>query len=105
MGRISLPHLVDTDWTIIVKKASSEVEHMNVPALLVELDIQQIPVRVDEPPRVEKVRIVPLCSYVVCCSVVCCDLIFWCCVMWCYDVVLLWCDKNWYVVIRLVVVL
>mmetsp|Transcript_18290 Transcript_18290/g.30505 ORF Transcript_18290/g.30505 Transcript_18290/m.30505 type:complete len:203 (+) Transcript_18290:98-706(+) len=55
MGRISLPHLVDMDWTIIVKKASSQVQHMNVPALLVELDIEQIPDRVDEPPRVEKV--------------------------------------------------
>ena len=55
MGRISLPHLVDVDWTIIVKKASSEVSNMNVPALLVELDVEQIPTRVDEPPEVEKV--------------------------------------------------
>lgn len=55
MGRISLPHLVDMDWTVIVKKASSEVAQMNVPALLVELQIEQTPTRVDEPPRVEKV--------------------------------------------------
>ena len=62
MGRISLPHLVDMDWTIIVKKASSQVQHMNVPALLVELDVEQIPDRVDEPPRVEKVSII---SYII----------------------------------------
>ena len=54
-ARISLPHLVDVDWTIIVKKASSEVQHMSVPALLVQLDIEQTPHCVDEPPRVEKV--------------------------------------------------
>jgi len=55
MGRISLPHLVDMDWVVHMKKASCEVAHMNVPALLVELDIEQTPVRVDEPPCVEKV--------------------------------------------------
>lgn len=55
MGRLSLPHLVDMDWTIVVKKASSQVQSLSVPALMVQLDIEQTPERVDEPPRVEKV--------------------------------------------------
>ena len=68
-ARISLPHLVDVDWTIIVKKASSEVQHMSVPALLVQLDIEQTPHCVDEPPRVEKVLTHSLTHSHHCCGV------------------------------------
>lgn len=56
MGRVTLPRLVDVDWTIIVKRASSLVESMHVPALLVQLDVEQTPEWMDEPPRVEKAR-------------------------------------------------
>ena len=98
MSRVSLPQLVDVDWAIIVKKASSEVERMSVPALLVELDIEQTPDFVDQPPRVEKVgrrggrrrggwvccsdgcasaskcRWTWIEGYLLCCAVLCCVL-------------------------------
>eukprot|EP01038_Epipyxis_sp_PR26KG_P005949 gene5949-8200_t len=43
IGRISLPKLIDFDWAIHLKKASNEISTMSVPAIIVSLDVEEIP--------------------------------------------------------------
>ena len=40
LSRVSLPKLVDFDWTLHMKKSSSEVAHLDTPSVMVSLSIE-----------------------------------------------------------------
>mmetsp|Transcript_15617 Transcript_15617/g.16362 ORF Transcript_15617/g.16362 Transcript_15617/m.16362 type:complete len:196 (-) Transcript_15617:122-709(-) len=54
-SRVSLPKYLDVDWTLNIQKSSSEVVHMNIPSLLVELSLEPTPETTDAPPSVDKI--------------------------------------------------
>lgn len=40
LSRVSLPHLVDFDWTLHFQKASSEIARMEAPSVIISLDVE-----------------------------------------------------------------
>jgi COMM domain containing 9 len=54
-NRVSLPRYLDLDWTLNVQKSSSEVTHLNIPSLLLELSLEPTPQTTDGPSSVEKI--------------------------------------------------
>jgi hypothetical protein len=55
MNRVSLPRLLDHDWALHMQRASSQVASMNVPAVLVQLRVEDQPTRVNEMPQVSNI--------------------------------------------------
>ena len=52
MSRVSLPRLVDHDWTLHLQQSSSQVAAMNVPTVRIQLKIEEQPSQVGEMPQV-----------------------------------------------------
>lgn len=50
LNRVSLPRLVDFDWTLHMKKASNEIANMNTPSVIMALTIENAPTSVHELP-------------------------------------------------------
>lgn len=40
-NRVSLPKLINVDWTLHLKKASSQVTNMNVPSIILEMQLEE----------------------------------------------------------------
>ena len=56
-NRVSLPKYVDMNWAINMKKSSSKIPAMNIPTVLLELQVQSQATKVEEIPPLEKINL------------------------------------------------
>lgn len=54
-SRVSLPKLVEVNWAMHMKKSSTQVSKMDVPSILVEMEIEKDCSRADMPNGTEKI--------------------------------------------------
>jgi hypothetical protein len=55
LSRVSLPKLVDIDWSLHVKRASSQVSRLKVPVAIVGFQIEDQPTSTSSLPATQRV--------------------------------------------------
>merc|ERR1712043_111082 len=54
---VSMPKLVDFDWRVDIKTSSDTISRMSVPTCILQMQVQDIPTRVDKFPKTDCVNV------------------------------------------------
>lgn len=56
-ARVSLPNLIDIDWHVNMIKSSHAVKSIEIPSVVLQLDIADIPMHVNQLPMQKKIHV------------------------------------------------
>ncbi|KAH3888754.1 COMM domain-containing protein 9-like isoform X2 [Dreissena polymorpha] len=56
-NQVSLPRMVDFDWRVDIKTSSDSIARMSVPTCLLQMKVQDNPLRVDQVPNVSNISV------------------------------------------------